>query len=58
MAKAQAGVLIRRWLDDERGATSVEYSMIAAGVALAIVATLGVIKTDISTTYGNVNGAF
>ena len=58
MAKAQAAMLIRRWLEDERGATSVEYSMIAAGVALAIVATLGVIKADISTTYGNVNGSF
>ena len=46
-------VRCKRFLAEERGATAIEYSLIAAGVAGAIVAvitTLGVSVTDMWTS--------
>jgi pilus assembly protein Flp/PilA len=47
-AKVLAG-----FLADESGATAVEYALIAAGIAVAIIASLNAIGTAISDTYGS-----
>ena len=43
------------FLKDEAGATAIEYSLIAAGIALAIIATVPTIGTKLNTTFGNVS---
>lgn len=50
----------RRLLREERGATAIEYAMIAAGIAVAIVAavnSLGVTVLDMYQTIKNAMGA-
>jgi pilus assembly protein Flp/PilA len=39
------------FLSDESGATAVEYGLIAAGIALAIVAAVNTVGTAISTNF-------
>jgi pilus assembly protein Flp/PilA len=39
MARSK-GWIVRRLLRDERGATAIEYSLIAAGVSIAIITTV------------------
>jgi pilus assembly protein Flp/PilA len=48
----------RRMLLDEGGATAVEYAMIAAGVAVAIVATVTAMGSSLKGMYQTVNGAY
>jgi pilus assembly protein Flp/PilA len=43
--------VIGRFLADERGATAIEYSMIAAGVGVAIASTVWSLGTAIKTTF-------
>jgi pilus assembly protein Flp/PilA len=40
---------LRRLLSDERGATAVEYSLIAAGVAVAIASTVWLVGAQVKT---------
>ena len=47
------GNVVAGFLADESGATSVEYALIIAGIAVAIIASLNAIGTAISTTFGN-----
>lgn len=42
---------------DERGATAVEYGLIAAGIALAIVTTVQGLGSKLNTTFGSVSNA-
>ncbi len=47
-----------RFVRDERGATAIEYAMIASGVAVAIASTVVALGTAISNNlYGNVAAA-
>lgn len=46
---------IRRFIDDESGATSIEYALIAAGIALVIITAVNSLGTKLSTTYNAVN---
>ena len=41
----------RRFLTDERGATAIEYAMIAAGVGAAIAGTVWNLGTSVKTTF-------
>jgi pilus assembly protein Flp/PilA len=41
------------FLADEAGATGTEYALIAAGIAVAIIASLGAISTAINQTFGD-----
>ena len=52
--------LIHRFLaDDERGATAIEYALIAAGVAVAISATVFSLGSEVKTTlYDKIAAAF
>ena len=42
---------IRRFLTDETGATAIEYSLIAAGIAVAIVTAVNGVGSTLSTKF-------
>jgi pilus assembly protein Flp/PilA len=46
--------LISSFVSDRSGATAIEYSMIAAGIALVIVAVVNGIGTTLNTTFSSV----
>ena len=47
--------LINRFKEDESGATAIEYGLIAALIAVAIIAAVKAVGTSLSTTFDNVN---
>lgn len=49
--------LITRFKNDESGATAIEYGLIAALIAVAIIAGVRAIGTSLSTTFSEVNSA-
>jgi pilus assembly protein Flp/PilA len=48
---------IVRFLQDESGATAIEYGLIAAGIAVAIIVAVGSLGTTLNTTFTSVEGA-
>jgi pilus assembly protein Flp/PilA len=46
--------LYNRFISDESGATAIEYGLIAALIAVAIITALTQIGTSLDTTYGKV----
>jgi pilus assembly protein Flp/PilA len=49
--------LMNRFVKDESGATAIEYGLIAALIAVAIIGTLQILGTDISNKFGAVSTA-
>ena len=49
--------LIARFLRDDRGATAIEYGLIAAGISVAIIATVTGLGTKLTTTFTKVSNA-
>jgi len=49
--------LIARFLRDDTGATAIEYGLIAAGISVAIIATVSSIGPKLATTFGKVDTA-
>ncbi|THD80524.1 MAG: Flp family type IVb pilin [Phenylobacterium sp.] len=49
--------LLNKLANDRKGATAIEYGLIAAFIALAIVATLPGIGKALGTTFNGVNAA-
>ena len=47
--------LISEFLKDESGATAIEYGLIAAGIALAIIAVVNGLGTKLNNTFNSVN---
>jgi pilus assembly protein Flp/PilA len=47
--------LIYRFLKDENAATSIEYGLIAAGIALVIITAVKGIGTRLNTTFGSIS---
>jgi pilus assembly protein Flp/PilA len=45
---------IRRFIRNEAGATAIEYGLIAAGIAVAIIAVVQGLGTNLNTTFGSV----
>jgi pilus assembly protein Flp/PilA len=45
---------IQNFLADESGATAIEYALIAAGIALAIITAVNKLGTTLSGTFSNV----
>ena len=43
--------LVSRFIKQESGATAIEYGLIAAGIAMAIVAAVNGVGTSISSTF-------
>ncbi len=49
---------VRLFLANEDGATAIEYALIAAGIAAAIITTVQSLGTKVNSLFGNVNSAF
>ena len=49
--------LLMRFLKDELGATAIEYGLIAAGIAVAIIAVVQGLGTNLNTSFGSVQSA-
>ena len=47
--------LIQRFKADEDGATAIEYGLIAALIAVAIIAAVRTVGTSLSDTFDNIN---
>jgi pilus assembly protein Flp/PilA len=47
--------LLSQFLSDERGATAIEYGLIAAGIALAIITAINQLGTTLNTKFTSVN---
>ena len=46
---------VQEFLADESGATAIEYGLIAAGIALAIIAAVQGVGTKLSSNFGKVS---
>lgn len=46
--------LVLRFVKDESGATAIEYGLIAAGIGVAIVATVNGVGSDLNTLFESV----
>ena len=46
-----------RFLQDEAGATAIEYGLIAAGIAVAIIVAVQTLGTNLNTTFSSVSTA-
>ena len=49
--------LISRFFRDEDGATAIEYGLIAAGISVAIIATVQGVGSKLNSTFTAVQGA-
>jgi pilus assembly protein Flp/PilA len=47
--------LFARFVKDESGATAIEYGLIAAGIALAIIAVVNGLGTNLETKFTSIN---
>ncbi|MFZ0423909.1 MAG: Flp family type IVb pilin [Xanthobacteraceae bacterium] len=54
---ADAGNLLWNFLRNEQAATAIEYGLIAAGIAVAIIATVAALGTNLNTTFSSVSTA-
>jgi len=50
-------MLLARFLSDESGATAIEYGLIAAGISVAIIATVQGLGTKLTSTFTSVKDA-
>lgn len=46
-----------RFLADENGATAIEYSLIAAGIAMAVIAAVNALGSAVQSDFQSVNAA-
>jgi len=49
------GNLLCNFLDNEQGVTAIEYGLLAAGIAVAIIATVAALGTNLNTTFSTVS---
>jgi pilus assembly protein Flp/PilA len=49
--------LISRFVKDESGATAIEYGLIAAGIALAIIAVVNGLGTNLNAKFTSINSS-
>jgi pilus assembly protein Flp/PilA len=47
--------LIARFVNDESGATAIEYGLIAAGISLAIIAVVNGLGTNLNAKFTSIN---
>ena len=48
---------VSRFMNDESGATAIEYGLIAAGISVAIIATVVSLGSKLNTTFTSVSNA-
>ena len=58
MSQEQGDRTLHAFLSDRNGATAIEYSLIAAGIAAAIVATIASLGTSVNSMWQAVSDAF
>jgi pilus assembly protein Flp/PilA len=49
--------LIKRFISDDSGATAIEYALIAAGIALAIITAVNTLGTTLSNKFDSINSS-
>ena len=49
------GNAVRDFLTNEEGVSAIEYGLLAAGIAVAIIATIAALGTDLTTTFSDVS---
>ena len=49
--------LLARFAQDESGATAIEYALIAAGIALAIITAVNTLGTTLSNKFTSINSS-
>ena len=49
--------LVTKFFKDEEGATAIEYGLIAALIAIAIIAALDAVGTQLSTNFSEIDSA-
>ncbi|MGA2891647.1 MAG: Flp family type IVb pilin [Xanthobacteraceae bacterium] len=54
---ANAGNLLWKFLRNQQGATAIEYGLIAAGIAVAIIATVAALGSNLNTTFSSVSSS-
>ena len=47
--------LVSRFMKDESGATAIEYGLIAAGIAIAIISAVNGVGTALKTNFGTIS---
>jgi pilus assembly protein Flp/PilA len=47
--------LLARFISNEHGATAIEYGLIAAGIAVAIIATVIGLGTNLNSTFSSIS---
>jgi pilus assembly protein Flp/PilA len=47
--------LVSRFVKDESGATAIEYGLIAAGIAIAIITAVQGVGSKLSTNFGSIS---
>ena len=57
MTVKRSDTMIRRFLTDESGATAIEYALIAAGISVAIIASLTNIGSSVKAMWTTVSNA-
>jgi pilus assembly protein Flp/PilA len=51
------GNLFHRFIDDQSGVTAIEYGLIAALIAVAIIIAVTTVGTDLTSTYNSIASA-
>jgi len=46
---------VSRFMNDESGATAIEYGLIAAGISVVIIVAVRALGTTLNTTFGDIN---
>jgi pilus assembly protein Flp/PilA len=49
--------LFARFLNDESGATAIEYGLIAAGISIAIIVAVNGLGTNLNTKFTSINNS-
>jgi pilus assembly protein Flp/PilA len=47
--------LVLRFINDDSGATAIEYGLIAAGISIAIIAVVNTIGSNLNTTFTSIS---
>ena len=47
--------IVSRFLNDESGATAIEYSLIAAGISIVIIVAVNGIGTNLNSTFSSIS---
>jgi pilus assembly protein Flp/PilA len=47
--------LLKRFLNDDSGATAIEYGLIAAGISVVIITVVNTLGSQLKTTFSNIS---